>query len=112
MKYCGNIGYAVTEETYPGVWEEHIVERPYFGDVIRDMRRIQNGGKVNDDVNISNQISIISDPYAVENFSAMRYAEFMGAKWKIESVEVQYPRLIISIGGLYNGGQSKTASNA
>lgn len=101
-KFCGVIGYAVTEETEPGIWEEQIVEVEYFGDVIRNTRRINAPGKVNDDISISNQISIIADPFANNNFHAMKYVVFMGAKWKVSEVTVEYPRLILSIGGLYN----------
>ena len=101
-KFCGVIGYAVTKETEPGIWEEQIVEVEYFGDVIRNTRRINAPGKVNDDISISNQISIIADPFANNNFHAMKYVVFMGAKWKVSEVTVEYPRLILSIGGLYN----------
>lgn len=101
-KFCGAIGYAVTKETEPGIWEEQIVEVEYFGDVIRNTRRINAPGKVNDDISISNQISIIADPFANNNFHAMKYVVFMGAKWKVSEVTVEYPRLILSIGGLYN----------
>ena len=90
-------------ETSPGVWTDRITEREDYGDLIRNTRRLQSDDKVNDDINISNEISILSDPYAVNNFHSMRYAEFMGAKWKITNVEVSYPRLILSLGGLYNG---------
>lgn len=102
-KFCGIIGYALMVEVEPGIMEEQIVRNEYFGDVIRNTRRLQEVGKINDDINISNQISIIADPFANNNFHAMRYVEFMGAKWKITDVEVQYPRLILSIGGVYNG---------
>lgn len=102
-KFYGCIGFAVTEETRPGVWEEEIQEKNYFGDVIRNTKRYQTGEGLNDDINIANEISIVADPFANENFRAMRYIEFMGTKWKINSVEVQYPRLILSIGGVYNG---------
>lgn len=101
-KFCGVIGYAVTKETEPGIWEEQIVEVEYFGDVIRNTRRINAPGKVNDDISISNQISIIADPFANNNFHAMKYVVFMGAKWKVSEVTVEYPRLILAIGGLYN----------
>ena len=101
-KFCGVIGYAVTKETKPGIWEEQIVEVEYFGDVIRNSRRFSGSAKVNDDINISNQISIIADPFANNNFHAMKYVVFMGAKWKISEVAVQYPRLVLTIGGLYN----------
>lgn len=101
-KFCGVIGYAITRETEPGIYVEEIVENEYYGDVIRNTRRLREAAKVNDDINISNQISIVADPFANNNFHAMRYIMFMGAKWKIIEVEVQYPRLILSIGGLYN----------
>lgn len=102
-KFFGKIGYAETIETTPGVWEEKITEREYFGDLIRNTRSLQSGEQLNDDINISNEISIVADPFAYENFHSMRYVEFMNAKWKVSSVDVQYPRLILSVGGLYNG---------
>lgn len=101
-RFYGPIGYAETKETAPGVWTEVITERYYYGDVNRNTRRLQTSDKVNDDINVSNEISIVADPFANGNFHAMRYVGFMGAKWKISNVEVQYPRLILSIGGLYN----------
>lgn len=102
-KFYGVIGYAVTEMTEHGIYEEQIVEKEYVGDVIRNTRRLREGSKINDDITISNQLSIIADPYTANNFHTMRYVTFMGAKWKISEVEVQYPRLILTLGGLYNG---------
>lgn len=102
-KFYGVIGYAVTEMTERGIYEERIIETEYIGDVLKNTRRLRDGSKINDDITISNQISIIADPYAANNFHAMRYVEFMGAKWKVSEVEVQYPRLILTLGGLYNG---------
>ena len=102
-KFCGNIGFIKTVETEPGVWEEQIIEHLYYGDLIRPIIRTQSSGGVNDDINLSNNISIIADPFANENFQYMKYVILMGAKWKITNVEVQYPRLILTIGGVYNG---------
>lgn len=102
-KYCGKIGYVNTVETSPGVWKEEVVERKCYGDLIRNTRRLQSADKVNDDISINNQLSIVADPYAMNNFHSMRYVEFMGAKWKVSNVEVQYPRLMLTLGGLYNG---------
>lgn len=103
-KFYGPIGYAETEQTSPGVWEEKVVERPYYGDLVRNTRRLQTTDQLNDDINVSNEISIIADPYAYQNFHLMRYVEFMGAKWKVTSVDAsKYPRLILTIGGVYNG---------
>ena len=102
-KFYGSIGYAISKETAPGVWVEDIVEHYYSGDVYRNTRKLQSGNQVNDSIDISNEISILSDPFANENFHSMRYVTYMGAKWKVSSVEVRYPRLILTVGGLYNG---------
>lgn len=102
-KFYGKIGYAMTKETTPGVWVEEIVERSYYGDVIRNIRRLQGSENLNDDINVSNEIGIVADAFANQNFHSMRYVEYMGAKWKVSSVEVKYPRLILNIGGVYNG---------
>lgn len=101
-KYYGKIGYATSEEVKPGVWKKRITEREYFGDVIRNTRRLQSSGNLNDNIIVSNEISIVADPFANENFHSMLYVEFMGAKWKISNVEVQYPRLILTVGEVYN----------
>ena len=105
-KYYGAIGFATNIETSPGVWEDQVTERQYFGDLIRNTRRLQTADKLNDDIMITNQISIVGDPYIFDNIYAMRYATFGKARWKITSVDVQYPRLILEIGGLYNGDQA------
>lgn len=105
-KYYGAIGYAETVETTPGVWVEQITERQYFGDLIRNSRSLRSAEQLNDNINVANEISIVADPFAYQNFHKMRYVEFMGTKWKINTVEVKYPRLILSTGGLYNGEQA------
>jgi hypothetical protein len=103
-KFYGLIGFdAETVETRPSVWEKQIIERNYYGDLVRNTRRLESSGNVNDNINISNQISIIADPYANQNFHKMLYVKFMGTKWKITNVEVQYPRLVLTIGGEFNG---------
>ena len=102
-KWYGKIGYADNVEVEPGVWEDSIVEHSYHGDLHRNTRSLQNSGGINDNINLSNEISIVADPYASENFYKMRYVEFAGTKWKITNVEVKYPRLILSIGGVWNG---------
>lgn len=105
-KFYGKIGYVDTTETTPGVWVEQITERNYFGDMGRNTRRLESSGNLNDNINISNEISIVADPYAYDHFHTMRYVELMGARWKITNIEVQRPRLILTLGGLYNGEQA------
>lgn len=102
-KWCGKIGYAITEETEPGLWEERIVERLYYGDLTSDHIKRQTSGGVNDNINLANIISIVADPFAEYNCSSMIYAEVSGTKWKISDVSVQFPRLIFTLGGVYNG---------
>lgn len=106
-KWFGKVGYAVTEETEPGIWEEVITEREYYGDITTDRWKRQNSGEVNDNINLSNVISIVADPFAYQNCSNMIYVEIMGAKWKISDIDVsQRPRLILTVGGVYNGEQA------
>lgn len=102
-KFYGAIGYIVTEETALDVHTEIPVERLYKGDLIKNYRRTENGIGINPDVTISNQISIVADPYARNHIHDMRYVKWMGAAWTVSSVDVQYPRLILSLGGLYKG---------
>lgn len=106
-KYHGFIGFAGEQtETSPGVWTEGITEKEYSGDLLQFNRRTQNSGKVNDDMTITNQISIIADAFLNNNLYAVRYVTFMGGKWKIDSVNVEFPRMIFSLGGLYHGLES------
>lgn len=102
-KFYGKIGYAIPKEPSPGIHTEEIVEKEYYIDIIRNGRDLQNSGSVNDNISINNSFSIIANPYATENYFLMRYIVFNGAKWKITKVDVLSPRLILYVGGLYNG---------
>lgn len=102
-KWYGKVGYAISTEVKPGVWVPKPVERSYFGDQIKNIAKWSPSGDVIDDLNVANQISIVADPFAYENFHSIKYIEFMGAMWKVTSIEPRHPRLILSIGGLYNG---------
>lgn len=103
MKYYGKIGYGIEGETSPGVWESTIVERTSMGDVEKNLQRSTNPNKVNEDITISNTISIVADPYAMDNFRHIKYATLDGIKWEVTSVEIRYPRLVLFLGGPYNG---------
>lgn len=103
-KYYGSIGYAETKETSPGVYMEEITERKYSGDILRNFgNRSTSSYSTNDNLDINVQISIIADPYAYQHFQLMKYIVFMGAKWKIKSIEPRYPRMFVTVGGVYNG---------
>lgn len=109
-KYYGSVGYVKTVEKddpeFPGVFETVETVKKYSGDVLSYSRRWKTSENLNDDITISNRISIIADPYAFQNLSFIRYVVWMGVKWKVTDVEVQYPRLILSVGGVYNGEQT------
>lgn len=106
-KYSGYIGFIEHVKTAPGVYsEEKIVKRKYHGDLLRNTRRYKSGEYLNDNLTISNEISIVADPYAAQNFHAMRFIEFMGTYWKIENVQVDRPRLILELGEVYHGETS------
>ena len=106
-KFYGSVGYADTVETSPGVWTDQITVRDYYGEVIKNISKWSTSSdSTNDNLNIDNQISIVADPFAYQNFHLMKYVEFMGTKWKVIRVEPKYPRLILTIGGVYNGWQT------
>ena len=110
-RFYGEIGFLKTEETdpveHPGVWEPILTERPYYGDVMRNTRRWDpNGNSTNDNLVINNTISIVADSFAERNMGAMKYVKWRGERWVITSIEIQRPRLILTIGGLYNGPES------
>lgn len=102
-KFHGMIGYVNKVESKPGVWTPQTTVKEYYGDLVKNSVKNVASDSLNDGVSVSNDISIVADPYATANFHSMRYVEFMGAKWEIKSVDVRYPRLILTIGGVYNG---------
>lgn len=101
-KFYGIVAYAITEEIVPGKWKDTIVEKMYRGDVTRVSRRLQTA-EVIDDIQVRNEIRIVADAFAYQNFQSIRYIEWMGTKWKVNSVTVDRPRLVLEIGGEYNG---------
>jgi hypothetical protein len=102
-KFRGVIGFAETVEKEPGIHVEEITRKNYSGDILRNMRRLESSGNINDNINISNEISILADAYATHHFYAIRYVEFGDAKWKVTSVDAtKRPRLVLTLGGLYN----------
>ena len=102
-KYHGHIGYGFSSETRPGIWQNTIIEKEVFGDVLRNTKRTENSGKVNDDITIMLEISFLMDAYAQLNFHLIKYATYMGTAWKVTSVDVVPPRINLTLGGVYDG---------
>lgn len=102
-KFFGKIGFGSTVESVPGVWKDVIVENQYYGDVIRNSRQLDDGTKVNNDISVGNSISIVADAYANNHYFTMRYIQWAGCLWIVSKVTVQSPRLLLDLGGVYNG---------
>lgn len=104
-KFSGEIGYGVAIESPPGsgVWVDEITEVSAFGDVIRNTRQLEPGGNLHSNITLNNSISIIADQYAIQNFAYIKYIRWNDVLWAVTTVEVQSPRLILSLGGVYNG---------
>lgn len=102
-KFHGKIGFVMTEETAPGVHTLKVEEREYTGEVLRNHNRWESTEQLNDNFNINNRFSIVGDPYLYENFRYIKYLVLMESKWKINTIEIQRPRVFLNLGGLYNG---------
>lgn len=104
-RFFGRVGYGTSleDDDESGVWTDTIIEHSYYGDVIRNMRNLQQKDKVNFDLSVQNIISIVADAYANEHFFAIRYVEWVGVLWTVTNVEVQSPRLLLTLGEVYNG---------
>lgn len=107
-KFYGKVGYMITEEIRPSVWLPKEVVKTYYGDSFVPATRWQENGKVNGDISLRNQVSIVADGFAYQNFPFIKYVEWMGTKWSVESIRVERPRLILTLGGVYNGAQAET----
>ena len=104
-RFHGEVGYGDSVETHmgSGVWVNVITEVPYFGDVIRNSRKLESGESLNDDIIIGNSVSIVADAFAIEHFAKIKYVRWMGALWTVTGVENRSPRLVLSLGSVYNG---------
>jgi len=107
MRFFGKIGFEETRETIPGIWEPTVVYKEYIGDVNRNQRRWQEQqNSINDNINVSNEISVLADDYMLKNLGSMKCVEYGGSKWKISWINLQYPRVILTLGDTYNEGVS------
>lgn len=102
-RFYGRVGYGESVEASPGVWVDSVVERNYYGDILRNVRNLREGENLNFDLSVQHSISILADEYAYQHFTEIRYVEWAGILWTVSSIEVQRPRLILSLGEVYNG---------
>lgn len=116
MKYSGMVGYGIQEEVAPGIWRERIVERKYLGDVVQTAWHSQAAAStLNDNPSLNCQIEIVADAFAWANYGNIRYVVYENSKWKVSSIQVRRPRLILNFGSIYNdqtigGVENGTAS--
>jgi len=104
-RFYGEVGYAPTVIDDHGVAKTSIIKRNYYGDVLEQGSKWRSAEKVNDDISAEERISIVADPYAIQNFPYIRYVIWMGTRWKVTHIKVAYPRIILTLGGVYNGDQ-------
>lgn len=110
MRFFGVVGYGESTETPPGSgkWVDAITEVTYYGDVFQQSRQlaerpVNEGFSTNEDVRVNNQISIVADEFAVNNFLKIKYVKWAGVLWTVTNVSVDRPRLTLSLGSVYNG---------
>lgn len=108
-RFHGAVGYAVPYEYEPGIWKDRIEERNHFGTITQHARRWVNAEGINDNLALTNQINILADDYAYEHCSAIKYVRWMGACWKVESMKVSAPRILLTLGGVWNGQKAEAA---
>lgn len=102
-RFCGNVGFEVQKEVRPGIWKGELYEKVYYGDLIKNVQNFHNPGNVIDDINVQNQISIVADEFALRNYHFIKYVELNNVRWKVTSIIYQLPRLVLTVGGVYNG---------
>jgi len=102
-RFSGNIGFGADQVVSPGVHDEVITTRFYKGTVERDSRTFRADAEVVGEVSVSHSISIIADEYAIAHLQDVRFVEWDGGFWVVTSRELSRPRLILGLGGVYNG---------
>ncbi len=102
-KFYGKLGYVKTTETVPGVYKPVVTEKMYAGDILKADKKWNQSDNLNDDINLSMRIGIVTDHFANQNIGNLKYVEYLGSKWKVTKVDLSLPRQILSIGGVYNG---------
>ena len=102
-RFHGNVGFSIPYESEPGIFTDQMVERSYFGTIVQHTRRWEKGEGLNDDLTLENRISILADDYAYQHCSGIKYVCWMNARWKVNSMKVEHPRILLSLGGVWNG---------
>jgi len=106
MRFAGKVGYVIAEETSPDVFVEQITEKLYYGDVLKNTRQWENGESINSNINVTNSISIVADDFAYQHIGEIRYVWYLKQKWSVKTITIDRPRITLTLGGLYHGGQT------
>lgn len=111
-RFHDRVGFLIpvdNEET--GISTHRAVERPYYGRVIEHTRRWESTDHLNDDLALSNQIAITANDYAFKHMSSIAYVKYMGGYWKVDSIRVKAPEIILTLGGVWNGPVGSAAGS-
>lgn len=111
-KFFGKVGYVTQVDDGYGVYDDRVKLVSYYGEVTRNARRWeQSSEQLHDSLVLNNLISIMADDYAYEHFYEIRFVEYMGSFWKVTNIEIQRPRITLTLGGVYNGNTQATSDD-
>lgn len=103
MRWYGAIGYATDVEIKPGVWVPQIVDRKYQGSLFKNKTALQQTAEINSGITFNHSLSVIADPFAYENYYSIKYVTYLNKKWIVTNIVMEYPRMTLTLGGMYNG---------
>lgn len=93
------------KEVRPGVWKMQPEEVTHRAKLLTYNKDYDSGEEVNDDLKLRNRYEIVMKDKKLD-YQDMRYVIVKGTKWKVSALEFLEVRIIITLGGVYNGGQT------
>jgi hypothetical protein len=101
-KFTGKVGFIEFVESEPGLFRPVVIEKSFSGDLLLDRRGWKASEHTSGDVFVSNRISLLANADLVNNLANIKYVIFMGVKWKVATFEILLPRVILTLGEVYN----------
>lgn len=102
-QFRGKIGFSIPVNKGHGIYDNSVVERTYRGDILSQSRKLDAGTNINDNIDMNIRLSILSDDFLNVHLSQITYVHYMGGVWKVKSIEPSRPRIVLALGGVYNG---------
>lgn len=112
-RFHDKVGFLIpVDNQETGISEPQPVERRYYGKIIEHTRKWETADHLLDNLNVTNQISITANDYAFKHASAIAYVRYMNGWWKVVSIRVKAPEIILTLGGVWNGPTVSSAEAA